>query len=165
MVGADGPEFFLENWFLRLAKTHSKSSLYFEIRSGVKAFETQKIWKFSVWKIFYKTVSLNKLFEILEYSLSCWHKFISNSFKIKLVCYVFMNIQNRQWFKTTAFHYWRAPMKSSRFNSMTILRWRAVENDLSGVQDVAGFTNKSVIVWTMLGINSRSSFRHPFTFW
>ena len=43
MVEADGQGNFFEKWSLRLAKTHSKSISYFEIRSGVKAFETQKM--------------------------------------------------------------------------------------------------------------------------
>ena len=111
-------EILLEIWSLRLAKTHSKSSLYFKIRSGVNAFETQKLWNITVWKyseqkvtlkilnILWKNncIQLNKLFEILQYSLSCWHEFISSSFQIKLVCYVLMDIQNRQWIVTPAFH-------------------------------------------------------------
>ena len=44
-----------------------------------------------------------------------------------------------------------------------VLRRRAVENDLSGVQDVAGFTKKSLIASIMLGINSRSSLDHSFS--
>ena len=45
-----------------------------------------------------------------------------------------------------------------------VLRRRAVENDLSGVHEVAGFTKKSLIACIMLGINSRSSLEHSFTY-
>ena len=44
-----------------------------------------------------------------------------------------------------------------------VSRQQAVENNLSGVHDAAGFTKKSLIACIMLGINSYSSLEHSFT--